>query len=325
MMTSSVREQNVMVAGDDSHILTKGGLSTFLQMGASSQSTGELRHILLATDLTSISALAAQYATRLAEHSGARFSVLHVFNPLRLPSSDVIGAHPTPQEVRARDAQRLDVLLDSIRAHVPNVEKHLLDGEPTPAVIDFATREVVDMIVTGTHGGKSFDRLLLGSTAEAIVRKSPCPVMTIGPNVSMSMENDKPFSHILCAMDFGEAATSAAPAAMHLASKFDADLRFLHVLPSGLYNGQRQPMVEQLFHNAMQHVISSSDVPVKVECAVEYGARISDKILEDSLTRRTDLVILGVRRRGNLASRLPAGIAFQVIEGASCPVLTVSD
>ena len=314
-----------MQAGDDSHSLDTHGLTTFLPMGVLPQSVGELKHILLATDLTSISALAAQYATRLAQHSHARFSVLHVFNPLRLPSSEVIGAHPTPQEVRARDEQRMEVLLESIRTHVSNVEKHLLDGEPTPTVIDFATREGVDMIVTGTHGGRAFDRLLLGSTAEAIVRKSPCPVMTIGPNVSMSMESDKPFSRILCAMDFGEAAKSAAPAAMHLASNFDAELRFLHVLPSGLYNGQPQPMVEQLFHNAMQHVIHSSDVSVKVECAVEYGSRISDKILEDSLARRADLVILGVRRRGNLASRLPAGIAFQVIEGASCPVLTVSD
>lgn len=294
-------------------------------MGVLPQSVGEPKHVLLATDLSSISALAAQYATRLAQHTHARFSVVHVFNPVRLPSSDVVGAHPTPQDVRARDAQRLEALLESIRTQVPDAEMHFLDGDPTSTVIDFANREGVDLIVTGTHGGRTLDRLLLGSTAEAIVRKSPCPVMTIGPNVNLSLKSEKPFNRILCAMDFGEAAKAAAPAAMRMASNFDAQLRFLHVLPTGLYNGEPQPLVEQLFRQAMQHIITSSNVQANVECAVEYGTRISDKILEDSLTQRMDLVILGVRRRGNLVSRLPAGIAFQVIDGATCPVLTVSD
>lgn len=293
-------------------------------MGTLPQTAGELKHILLATDLSSISALAAYYATRLAEHTNAQFSVLHVFNPLRLPSSDAIGAHPTPQEARARDAQRLDALLESIRTHIPAAHKQLLDGEPTPTVIDYATNNHVDLIVTGTHSGRALDRLLLGSTAEAIVRKSPCPVMTIGPNVNMSLDNANPFNRILCAMDFGEAAKSAAPVAMHLANESNAQLRFLHVLPSSLYNGEQQPMIEQLFHNAMKHIISSAS-PERVECAVQYGSRISDTILADSLAQRTDLIVLGVRRRTHIASRLPAGIAFQVIEGASCPVLTVSD
>src|ERR1039458_8847034 len=94
----SVHERNVIHVGDASHSRQQLGVSTFLQMGVLSQSVGEVKHILLATDLSSISALAAQYATRLAQHSHARFSVLHVYNPLRLPSSDAIGVHPTPQQ-----------------------------------------------------------------------------------------------------------------------------------------------------------------------------------------------------------------------------------
>lgn len=210
-------------------------------MAASSQSVSGLRHILLATDLSSISALAAQYATRLAEHTHAQYSILHVFNPVRLPHSDAIGAHPTPQDIRARDEQRLDALLETIRTHVPDAEKRLLDGEPTPIVIDYAKSNSVDLIVTGTHGSRAIDRLLLGSTAEAIVRKSPCPVMTIGPNVTMSSDSNKPFNRILCAMDFGEAAKSAAPAAIRLASESDAQLRFLHVLPQACTTASPSP------------------------------------------------------------------------------------
>jgi nucleotide-binding universal stress UspA family protein len=285
----------------------------------------DFRHVLLATDLTSISALAAQYATRLAGHSAARLSILHVFNPVRMPHSDTIGAHATPQELRKRDSDRLDALVDTIQQHLPAAEKHMFEGEPIPAVIDYANRERADLIITGTHSTRALDRLLLGSTAEAIVRRSPCPVMTIGPNVTMTYDDGKPFDRILCAMDFGDAAKSAAPIAIRLANNSSAQLRFLHVLPSALNNGQPQPLVEQLFHNAMKHIISSNEANSKVECAVQYGQRISDTILQDAIAQRSDLIILGVRRRGQLAARLPAGIAFQVIEGAPCPVMTISD
>jgi nucleotide-binding universal stress UspA family protein len=283
------------------------------------------RHVLLATDLTSISALAAQYAQRIASAADARLSILHVFNPVRMPHSETVGAHATPKELRKRDSDRLDALYDSIRQHLPRAEKHLLDGEPTPVVIDYASRERADLIVTGTHSNRALDRLLLGSTAEAIVRKSPCPVMTIGPSVTMPYEAGRPFSRILCAMDFGDAAKSAAPAAIRLANSSSSRLRFLHVLPSALNNGHPQPLVEQLFYNAMKHIISSNRVTAEIECAVQYGSRISDAILQDAIAQRSDLIILGVRRRGALASRLPAGIAFQVIEGAPCPVMTISD
>lgn len=317
--------KNVSSFSDAGHSRPMHRISRVQVMSEMNPKQSDFRHVLLATDLTSISALAAQYATRLAGHSDARLSILHVFNPVRMPHADSIGAHPTPLEVRKRESDRLDALVDSIHQQLPAAEKHMMDGEPIPVVIDYANREHADLIITGTHSSRAFDRLLLGSTAEAIVRKSPCPVMTIGPNVTMTYDAGRPFTRILCAMDFGDAAKSAAPVAIRLAVNSDAQLRFLHVLPSALNNGQPQPMVEQLFHNAMKHIISSNQMEAKVQCAVKYGSRISDTILQDAIDQRCDLIILGVRRRGQLAARLPAGIAFQVIEGAPCPVMTISD
>ncbi len=318
-------DKNVSSLGDAGHSSPPHVISRVQMMGDLNLHHSEFRHVLLATDLTSISALAAQYATRLAGQAAARLSILHVFNPVRMPHSDTIGAHPTPQEVRKREADRLDAMVDSVRKQLPGAEKHLLDGEPIPVVIEYANREHADLIITGTHSSRTFDRLLLGSTAEAIVRKSPCPVMTIGPNVSLTYEAERPFTRILCAMDFGDAAKSAAPVAIRLANESNAQLRLLHILPSAINNGQQQPLVEQLFCNAMKHILSTNEATAQVECGVKYGSRISESILQDSIEQRSDLIILGVRRRGTLASRLPAGIAFQVIEGAPCPVMTVSD
>jgi len=283
------------------------------------------QHILLATDLSSISALATQYATRLAVHAGAQFTILYVFNPLRINSRDSSGQEVTPEHLRVRDALRLDALLASIRQHVPAAKALLMDGDPASVVIQAADRSDVDLIVTGSHSGHGLDRLLLGSTAEAIVRKSPCPVMTLGPNVTIGAEGMQPFDRILCAMDFGDAAQSAAPVALKLAHQSGARVRFLHVLPSTLYGGVRKPVVEELFDHAMHHLIASTHLPAQAECRVEYGTRISSAILDDALLQRADLIVLGVRRRCLLVSHLPAGIAFQVIAESSCPVLTVSD
>lgn len=283
------------------------------------------RHILLATDLSSISALATQYATRLAQQSAARLTAVYVFNPLRMDARDSSGAIVSPEHLRVRYQRRLDALLENLSLHVPLAEAILLDGEPAATVIQMADRSDIDLIVTGTHSGRALDRLLLGSTAEAIVRKSPCPVMTVGPNVTVGTEGDQPFSRIICAMDFGDAAQSAAPVALKLAHQSGAELRFLHVLPSTLYGGERKPIVEELFNHAMHHLVASTNLEAKVDCAVQYGTRISSTILDEALLRRADLIVLGVRRRSLLVSHMPAGIAFQVIAESSCPVLTISD
>ena len=52
-------------------------------------------------------------------------------------------------------------------------------GEPAAAIVEFARSENVDLIVMGTHGRTGFSRLLMGSVAEAVVRKAPCPVLTL--------------------------------------------------------------------------------------------------------------------------------------------------
>jgi len=62
--------------------------------------------------------------------------------------------------------------------HEVKYEHHLLDGDPSAEIVHFAEREHVDLIVMGTHGRTGLTRLLMGSVAEAVVRRAPCPVFT---------------------------------------------------------------------------------------------------------------------------------------------------
>jgi nucleotide-binding universal stress UspA family protein len=60
-----------------------------------------------------------------------------------------------------------------------DVERVLLEGAPSTAIVDYATDEACDLIVMGTHGRGGIDRLLLGSVAERVVRTSSVPVLTV--------------------------------------------------------------------------------------------------------------------------------------------------
>jgi nucleotide-binding universal stress UspA family protein len=79
------------------------------------------------------------------------------------------------------DASR--AALEDVQVPDPKVPvtRHLLDGEPSRAIIRFAEAEDVDLIVMGTHGRGGLRRLLMGSVAEGVVRGAPCPVLTYRP------------------------------------------------------------------------------------------------------------------------------------------------
>jgi nucleotide-binding universal stress UspA family protein len=67
------------------------------------------------------------------------------------------------------------------------VEQRLAEGDPAAEILHLATDTGCDMIVLGTHGRTGLDRLLMGSVAEQIVRKAPCPVLTVKAPQSRSL------------------------------------------------------------------------------------------------------------------------------------------
>jgi nucleotide-binding universal stress UspA family protein len=69
------------------------------------------------------------------------------------------------------------------RVQDPPVKTEIRQGSPAREIVDFATKEGIDMVVMGTHGRAGVDRLLLGSVAERVVRSSPVPVLTVRVSV----------------------------------------------------------------------------------------------------------------------------------------------
>jgi len=136
--------------------------------------------ILCPTDFSPTAAHAFEYAADLARAYDARLVVLHAFFPA------VLGEQTTaymPDEVRTHRAAARQQL-DGLRPADPavRVEWLLREAPDVQAILDAAAELKADLIVMGTHGRTGFRRLVLGSVTEEVLRKAPCPVLTVkGP------------------------------------------------------------------------------------------------------------------------------------------------
>lgn len=131
--------------------------------------------ILFPTDFSHTSDAALALATALARDTGAKLLIVHVEEPpVAYGGGELYYGIPNPA---AADLERMLREIKPTDASVP-FEHHLITGDPATAIVRFADREHVDLIVMGTHGRTGLSRLLMGSVAEAVVRRASCPVLT---------------------------------------------------------------------------------------------------------------------------------------------------
>jgi nucleotide-binding universal stress UspA family protein len=132
------------------------------------------RTILFATDFSTASDAALHHAEALARQAGARLLIVHVEEPpLAYGGGELCYGIPEP------DSARIEAMLEAVKPAAPDVPfTHRMGiGDPAAEIVGIAGDEGVELIVIGTHGRTGMLRLLMGSVAEAVVRRAPCPVM----------------------------------------------------------------------------------------------------------------------------------------------------
>jgi nucleotide-binding universal stress UspA family protein len=136
----------------------------------------QIRTIVHPTDFSEPSQAAWEVACALARDYNARLLIVHVYSPPPVYAPDGI-AIPFPQEEPADLRARLAEMRPSDQRIA--YEHHLLEGDPAEKILELAQKEHADLIVMGTHGTTGLARLLVGSVAESVLRKAPCPVLTV--------------------------------------------------------------------------------------------------------------------------------------------------
>lgn len=142
--------------------------------------------ILLPTDFSEYSREAASYACALVDKFDADLHLLHVLETHYSGTPEFVAglALPTPvQENRDACLRALATVIDEAwaTARTGRIVRALADGPPFLEIIRYAKEHSMDLIVMGTHGRSRLAHVLMGSVAERVVRKAPCPVLTVRP------------------------------------------------------------------------------------------------------------------------------------------------
>jgi nucleotide-binding universal stress UspA family protein len=138
--------------------------------------------ILLATDFSEYSDEALDCALSLAKSFGSRLIILHVINePVDLRGFYVphISFENLEKEIEEGAEKMMDKFCRTRLGDFPNYETCIVAGIPYEEIIKKAEDDQAALIVLGTHGRSGIDHLLFGSTAERVVKKAGCPVMTV--------------------------------------------------------------------------------------------------------------------------------------------------
>lgn len=153
----------------------------------------KLRKVLVPTDFSDSARHAFSYGVSFAREYKAELVLLHVVENLTVGyASDLF---PVPmaevfQEISGYAKTELAKLAEEAKQKGVAVSDVVAQGKPSAEIIRYAAENGVDMIVLGTHGKGMLDQALFGSTTERVVRRSPCPVLTVRMAGHEFVDND---------------------------------------------------------------------------------------------------------------------------------------
>jgi nucleotide-binding universal stress UspA family protein len=137
-----------------------------------------LENILVPLDFSETSLKSLQYAVPFAQQFGAKLTLLHVVQPPAYTPELPIPAPLTSEQLAAISKRLEDIRASKIPPEVP-VESTVRHNFIFDGIMEVAREIRADLIITTTHGHTGLKHLLMGSTAESIVRKAPCPVLVV--------------------------------------------------------------------------------------------------------------------------------------------------
>jgi nucleotide-binding universal stress UspA family protein len=190
-----------------------------------------------------------------------------------------------------------------------------------------------DLIVLGSHGLTGIRRLVLGSTAEDVLRHASIPVLIVPAHASSTPSTGVPFKQIVCAVDFQADSYRALRYAFDLAQESDAQLTLLHAveMPATYAGADDVPFDleftrEEVIRDARERLERLVPDAARAYCTVHaqvVEGPAQHAILQLATDVGADLIIMGVRDRSAFDVAVFGSHAQAVVRAAHCPVLTV--
>jgi nucleotide-binding universal stress UspA family protein len=283
-----------------------------------------VRKILLATDFSSCSARALDYALGIASRYESQLYLFHCINPAPYNMAD----QPDAVQTTCDDARlELEQLVSELRrdGRVKNVEiKIMVEAGDLSVILQQAVKDLdLDLIVLGTHGRTGWRKLVLGSVAEMVVDQVSCPVLCVGPSTDRTRIQQFGPQNILVASENSARCKLAESYASSLAQKYQSGLTAIDVLENRA--GRVLARISQFgwYDPGVGNTDLAAAEAKPLQLPTEIGTQ-SDLILRVADHTAADLIVLAVPETHRFADRfLSSNSYYRVVCGAACPVLTV--
>jgi len=281
-----------------------------------------IERILCPTDLSPESDEALHYAVALARAYEAKLFVCHGVEAS--PLSDGSGR----EQIRKLFEERISAHIGLADSATPECEGIVVEDDPVIAIPREAAERRIDLIVMRSRR-RPYAAALLGSTAEAICRTAPCPVLVTHPRehewvgISTGEINLK---HLLVAYDFSNDSELALSYGLLLAQEYQAELHLLHVLPSistpalAVLGSGSEDIFRQAARRLETAVPAEAHLWCKVKQVVSEGHPYRE-VLAYAEEHEIDLICMGVHGAGFTMRALFGSNVDRVLRQAPCPVL----
>jgi nucleotide-binding universal stress UspA family protein len=300
----------------------------------------EIRQILCPIDFSEYSRHALDHAAAIARRFDSTITLLNVCALVPAaayaPGTPMLPVTvPTPGDLEALLASMKRFVETEVGMSVP-MRFEIGEGDAATEILDRANTIPSDLIVMGTHGRSGFDRLILGSVTEKVIRKATRPVLTVPRPMDDAVPvPDRLFTRILCAIDFSDASLRALEYAFSLVQDGHTEVTLVHVVEvTPAPQSEAAADVEARMLGAyvaaaaearaeqLERIVPAS---IRSRCTVERTLAIGKahrEILRIAAERHSNVIVLGAHGFG-VPQLLFGSTAHHVVRAAHCPVLTI--
>ncbi|HEX9734266.1 MAG TPA: universal stress protein [Thermoanaerobaculia bacterium] len=292
-----------------------------------------VRRILYPTDFSRGAKHALTYAVSLAELFGAELYILHAV-ALRQddPDNPAYYFRGSEDELdrRAHTVASAEMvqLVAGEDARTKIFQVHRRGAYAGPVILDYAEEQGIDLIVMGVHGRRGGSRPRLGSVADEVIRRAPCPVLTLSAlDEPRTMEAPR---RVLVPVDFSAPSRRSLAYAVRLARRFGARLQLLHVIEKvtvpEFYAATLPPHPEDVEVRTLEVLgawmaeVEGADVPFEAHVAVGRPAMEISAFAE---RHESDLAVIATQGLTGFHRVAMGGTTEQVVRLCQCPVLVV--
>ncbi|MCX5745169.1 MAG: universal stress protein [Proteobacteria bacterium] len=283
-----------------------------------------LKKILCATDFSTGSKAALGTAVMLAKQADCELVIVHAWEVV------YAGIYAVPTDLGQQVLESAQVALaaaerEAVALGATRVTSQLVNGSAWRVIVDLVAEDpAFDLILIGTAGRSGLPRVLLGSVAERVVRHAPCSVLVVRPDYVA-----RPFTHLLCPIDFSELSRAAVELAMELATTPRAEITLAHMIEG--MDDIGEPGAQPVAWDAETRVedelarwrarIEENARHVHVKCRSRFGRAGAGllRLLDEDAS--FDIVVVGTHGRTGLRRLFLGSVAEKLVRHAPCPVL----